>query len=88
MLGHWIDFWCHEYVRVSPRSRRRSSLLHVNLVVADYDFLLAIASSSDEEAEKRFLVTVIKELLGLTERKKGKDNKAVVASNIMYIVGQ
>lgn len=43
---------------------------------------------SDEETEKRFLVTVIKELLGLVEMKRGKDNKAVVASNIMYIVGQ
>jgi exportin-1 len=43
---------------------------------------------TDEETEKRFLVTVIKELLGLVEMKRGKDNKAVVASNIMYIVGQ
>jgi exportin-1 len=43
---------------------------------------------TDEETEKRFLVTVIKDLLGLTEMKRGKDNKAVVASNIMYIVGQ
>ena len=42
----------------------------------------------DEDVEKRFLVTVIKDLLGLTEMKRGKDNKAVVASNIMYIVGQ
>lgn len=42
----------------------------------------------NEETEKRFLVTVIKELLGLCEFKRGKDNKAVVASNIMYIVGQ
>jgi exportin-1 len=42
----------------------------------------------DEEAEKRFLVTVIKELLELCAIKSGKDNKAVVASNIMYIVGQ
>jgi exportin-1 len=42
----------------------------------------------NEETEKRFLVTVIKDLLGLTEQKRGKDNKAVVASNIMYIVGQ
>lgn len=41
-------------------------------------------SSSDEEAEKRFLVSVIKDLLGLTEMKRGKDNKAIVASNIMY----
>jgi exportin-1 len=42
----------------------------------------------DEDTEKRFLVTVIKDLLGLCEMKRGKDNKAVVASNIMYIVGQ
>ena len=41
-----------------------------------------------EEDEKRFLVLVIKELLGLCEKKKGKENKAVIASNIMYVVGQ
>ena len=33
-------------------------------------------------------VEVIKDLLGLCEIKRGKDNKAVVASDIMYIVGQ
>ena len=33
--------------------------------------------------EKRFIVTVIKELLGMCEHKRGKDNKAVIASNIM-----
>ncbi|EPT05907.1 hypothetical protein FOMPIDRAFT_1012966 [Fomitopsis schrenkii] len=44
--------------------------------------------TADEETEKRFLVTVIKDLLGLCEIKRGKDNKAVVASDIMYIVGQ
>jgi exportin-1 len=43
---------------------------------------------TDEEMEKRFLVTVIKELLGLVELKRGKDNKAVIASDIMYVVGQ
>ena len=42
----------------------------------------------NEDMEKRFLVSVIKDLLSLTEMKRGKDNKAVVASNIMYIVGQ
>ena len=41
-----------------------------------------------EEAEKRFLVFVVKDLLGLCESVRGKDNKAVVASNIMYVVGQ
>jgi exportin-1 len=48
----------------------------------------SISGAMNEETEKRFLVTVIKDLLGLTEMKRGKDNKAVVASNIMYIVGQ
>jgi exportin-1 len=41
-----------------------------------------------EEAEKRFLVTVIKELLGLIEMKRGKDNKAIIASNVVYVGGQ
>ncbi|CAG8602613.1 13726_t:CDS:10 [Racocetra fulgida] len=48
----------------------------------------SISGAMNEDTEKRFLVTVIKELLGLCEQKRGKDNKAVVASNIMYIVGQ
>ena len=48
----------------------------------------SISMAMNEETEKRFLVTVIKDLLGLTDMKRGKDNKAVVASNIMYIVGQ
>ncbi|GAK65900.1 nuclear export receptor crm1 [Moesziomyces antarcticus] len=48
----------------------------------------SISGAMHEETEKRFLVTVIKDLLGLCEMKRGKDNKAVVASNIMYIVGQ
>ncbi|TFK72161.1 hypothetical protein BDN72DRAFT_957485 [Pluteus cervinus] len=48
----------------------------------------SISGAMNEETEKRFLVTVIRDLLGLCEIKRGKDNKAVVASNIMYIVGQ
>ena len=48
----------------------------------------SISGAMAEEEEKRFLVTVIKDLLGLCEQKRGKDNKAVVASNIMYVVGQ
>ncbi|KAK0527260.1 Karyopherin transporter [Tilletia horrida] len=48
----------------------------------------SISGAMTEDAEKRFLVIVIKDLLGLCEMKRGKDNKAVVASNIMYIVGQ
>ena len=48
----------------------------------------SISGAMAEDEEKRFLVTVIKDLLGLCEDKRGKDNKAVVASNIMYVVGQ
>lgn len=48
----------------------------------------SISGAMNEDEEKRFLVTVIKDLLGLCENKKGKDNKAVIASNIMYVVGQ
>lgn len=48
----------------------------------------SISGTQNEDMEKRFLVSVIKDLLSLTEMKRGKDNKAVVASNIMYIVGQ
>lgn len=31
---------------------------------------------------------MLQDLLNLCEMKRGKDNKAVVASNIMYVVGQ
>ncbi|CAB3223531.1 unnamed protein product [Arctia plantaginis] len=48
----------------------------------------SISGALYEDDEKRFLVVVIKELLGLCEQKKGKDNKAIIASNIMYVVGQ
>ena len=48
----------------------------------------SISGAMNEETEKKFLVAVIRDLLGLCEMKRGKDNKAIVASNIMYIVGQ
>lgn len=48
----------------------------------------SISGAMNEEEERKFLVTVIKDLLHLCEIKRGKDNKAVVASNIMYVVGQ
>lgn len=48
----------------------------------------SISGSMDEEQENRFLVTVIRDLLTLCEQTRGKDNKAVIASNIMYVVGQ
>jgi hypothetical protein len=48
----------------------------------------SISGSMAEEQENRFLVTVIRDLLNLCEITRGKDNKAVIASNIMYVVGQ
>lgn len=47
-----------------------------------------IAGAMDELHEKKFVVMVIKYLLNLCEMKRGKTNKAIVASNIMYVVGQ
>lgn len=47
----------------------------------------SISGAMSEDDEKGFLVTVIKYLLGLCEMKRGKDNKAVIASNIMYGAG-
>jgi exportin-1 len=41
-----------------------------------------------EEEENRFVVIIIKELLNLVEKKKGKNNKAQVAADIMHVVGQ
>mmetsp|Transcript_2949 Transcript_2949/g.4074 ORF Transcript_2949/g.4074 Transcript_2949/m.4074 type:complete len:1084 (+) Transcript_2949:39-3290(+) len=48
----------------------------------------SISGALSEMQEKAFLVRVIKELLGLCEMKRGKEHKAVIASNIMYVVGQ
>lgn len=48
----------------------------------------SISGAMNEEIEERFLVSIIRDLLGLVEMKRGKDNKAIIASNIMYIVGQ
>ncbi|EAA65157.1 hypothetical protein AN1401.2 [Aspergillus nidulans FGSC A4] len=62
-------------------------LTHLDVIDTENIMIEKLAKQVDE-TEKRFLVTVIKDLLGLTEMKRGKDNKAVVASNIMYIVGQ
>ncbi|KAI8870320.1 hypothetical protein GQ42DRAFT_134936 [Ramicandelaber brevisporus] len=48
----------------------------------------AITGTFEPEVEKKFLVVVIKDLLHLCERIRGKANKAIVATNIMYVVGQ
>ena len=48
----------------------------------------SISGGQTENDEKIFLVYVIRELLNMVENTRGKDNKAVIASDIMYIVGQ
>lgn len=48
----------------------------------------SISGSMSEEQEKCFVISVIRDLLELVGMKSGKDNKAVIASNIMYVVGQ
>ncbi|KAI8576810.1 hypothetical protein K450DRAFT_255082 [Umbelopsis ramanniana AG] len=48
----------------------------------------AISGAMSVESEKTFLIEVIKSLLTLCELKPGKDNKAVITSNIIYTVGQ
>jgi len=40
------------------------------------------------EDENKFVVSVVKELLNLCEKTQGKGNKAHIASDIMYVVGQ
>ena len=48
----------------------------------------SISGAMSENQERRFLVVTIKDLLNLCENSRGKDNKAVIAANIMYVVGQ
>jgi len=48
----------------------------------------SISGSMMEDMENKFLVTVIRDLLNLCEFTRGKDHKAIIASNIMYVVGQ
>lgn len=39
------------------------------------------------DEENKFVVSVVKELLTLCEKAQGKSKKAIVASDIMYVVG-
>ena len=48
----------------------------------------SISGCMSQEDENRFVVSVIKELLNLCEKTTGKSNKALVAADIMYVVGQ
>ncbi|KAL4493983.1 hypothetical protein ABPG72_022000 [Tetrahymena utriculariae] len=48
----------------------------------------SISGSVKSEEERALLIQVIKGLLNLTDTRKQKESKAVVASNIMYVVSQ
>lgn len=69
-------------------TQTNDELWNVNLLNSVSWAIGCISGSLDEMEEKKFVVTVIKYLLTLCENKKGKTNKAFVASNIMYVVGQ
>ena len=47
-----------------------------------------ISGAMNEMTEMQFLIVIIKVLLNLCEIIRGKGNKAICASNIMYVVGQ
>lgn len=47
----------------------------------------SISGSLSINDERNFFIKFLKNLLKLVEQKKGKEAKATIASNIMYIVG-
>jgi exportin-1 len=46
-----------------------------------------ISGCMSPDDENKFVVSVVKELLNLCEKTQGKNNKAHIASDIMYVVG-
>lgn len=48
----------------------------------------SISGSLPDNEEKNFFIKFLRSLLKLVENKKGKEAKATIASNIMYMVGQ
>lgn len=48
----------------------------------------ATVTEMNYSSKHRCVCVCVQDLLGLCEQKRGKDNKAIIASNIMYIVGQ
>lgn len=48
----------------------------------------SISGAMSVEMERDFVVCVLRCLLTLCDEKSGKDNKAIIASNIMYVVQQ
>ena len=66
LLGNWVNFRLHAW-----RGRFSS-----------FKLCIRITLTKPFKDEKRFLVTVIKDLLGLCEQKKGKDNKVKIQKRI------
>lgn len=48
----------------------------------------SLCGSIQDREERAFFISTLRTLLHLCENKKGKENKAVIASCIMYVVGQ
>ena len=48
----------------------------------------SISGCMSIDDENKFVVSVVKELLNLCEKTQGKSNKAIIAADIMYVVGQ
>lgn len=48
----------------------------------------SISGCMSGDDENKFVVSVVKELLNLCEKTQGKTHKALVAADIMYVVGQ
>lgn len=47
-----------------------------------------ISGAFEEESERDFFVAILRYLLGLCDEKRSKADKAVIASNIMFVIGQ
>ncbi|EZG78145.1 putative exportin 1-like protein [Gregarina niphandrodes] len=48
----------------------------------------SISGIMDPKTELNFLLVVLRALLGLCQQKSGKENKALIAAMIMYVMGQ
>ena len=47
----------------------------------------SISGNLPDDEERSFFIKILKNLLHLVENKKGKESKATIAANIMYLVG-
>lgn len=77
-----MEFFIKEVINLSPLQPWNSCLLCENKT--------NLMSKQRSVHSKVLIVFYLhhKDLLGLCEQKRGKDNKAIIASNIMYVVGQ